>query len=146
HDKPHIADRLDFRGLVLMSGGLALVTYGLAEIGTTGSFGSPKVVWPLLGGLALVAVFAVLSFRIPRPLLDLRLFRRPTFSTASIAMFFLAAALFGGMILLPLYWQQVRHESVVDAGLLLAPQGPGAAPPMAFAGKLTARFRGGPLA
>src|SRR5437588_2147114 len=43
HDKPHIADRLDFRGLVLMSGGLALVTYGLAEIGTTGSFGSPKV-------------------------------------------------------------------------------------------------------
>src|SRR2546421_7251389 len=125
--EPGKADRLDFRGLVLMSGGAALITYGLAEIGTTGSFTAAKVLGPLLGGLALVALFAVLALRVPRPLLDLRLYRRPTFSSASIAMFCLAAALFGGMILLPLYWQQVRHESVIDAGLLLAPQGIGAA-------------------
>ncbi len=42
-------------------------------------------------------------------------------------MFCLGAALFGGMILLPLYWQDVRFESVVDTGLLTAPQGLGAA-------------------
>ncbi len=40
-------------------------------------------------------------------------------------MFCLGAALFGGMILLPLYWQQVRHESVLVTGLLTAPQGLG---------------------
>ena len=40
-------------------------------------------------------------------------------------MFCLGAALFGGMILLPLYWQEIRHESVVDTGLLTAPQGLG---------------------
>ena len=61
-------------------------------------------------------------------------------------MFFLAAALFGGMILLPLYWQDIRHESVVDAGLLMAPQGIGAALSMPLAGKLTDRYGGGPLA
>jgi EmrB/QacA subfamily drug resistance transporter len=144
--KPGEAGRLDFRGLLLMSGGAALLTYGLAEIGTTGSFSSPKVLFGCLGGLALIALFAVFALRTPRPLLDLRLYRRPTFSSASVAMFFLAAALFGGMILLPLYWQEVRHESVVDAGLLMAPQGVGAAAIMPLAGRLSDRYGGGPIA
>jgi EmrB/QacA subfamily drug resistance transporter len=140
------ADPLDFRGLVLMSAGLALLTYGLAEIGTTGSFTATKVVIPCLAGLGLVALFAFHALRIPRPLLDLRLFKRPTFSAASVAMFFLAAALFGGMILLPLYWQEIRHQSVVEAGLLMAPQGVGAALSMPIAGRLTDRYGGGPVA
>jgi EmrB/QacA subfamily drug resistance transporter len=144
--KPGKADKLDFRGLLLMSGGVALLTYGLAEIGSKGTFTAPTVVIPILAGLALVAVFALVSLRVPRPLLDLHLYRRPTFSAASIAMFFLAAALFGGMILLPLYWQDIRHESVVDAGLLMAPQGVGAALTMPIAGKLTDRYGGGPIA
>jgi MFS family permease len=80
------------------------------------------------------------------PLLDLRLYRKPTFATASIAMFCLGAALFGSMILLPLYWQTIRHESVVDTGLLTAPLGLGMALVMPLAGKLTDRFGGGPLA
>ena len=49
-------------------------------------------------------------------------------------MFCLGAALFGAMILLPLYWQQIRHESVVDTGLLTAPQGLGMALVMPLAG------------
>ena len=136
-------DRLDVRGLLLMATGLPLFTYGLAEVGITGSFGSPKVILPCLAGIALIALFALHALRVPKPLLDLRLYRRPTFSSASIAMFCLAAALFGGMILLPLYWQDVRLESVVDTGLLTAPQGIGAALAMPFAGKLTDRIGGG---
>jgi MFS family permease len=50
------------------------------------------------------------------------------------------------MILLPIYWQTVRGESVVDTGLLTAPQGLGAALVMPIAGKLTDRLGGGPLA
>ena len=61
-------------------------------------------------------------------------------------MFCIGAALFGGMILLPLYWQTIRHEDVVVTGLLTAPQGLGAALVMPLAGKLTDRFGGGPLA
>jgi EmrB/QacA subfamily drug resistance transporter len=139
-------DRLDVRGLLLLAAGLPLFTYGLAEVGITGSFSSVKVIVPCLAGIALVAIFAIYSLRIPKPLLDLRLYRRPTFSSASIAMFCLAAALFGGMILLPLYWQEVRLQSVVDTGLLTAPQGLGAALAMPFAGKLTDRIGGGPPA
>ena len=61
-------------------------------------------------------------------------------------MFCLGAALFGGMILMPLYWQQVRLESVLDTGLLTAPLGLGMAIVMPLAGKLTDRLGGGPLA
>jgi EmrB/QacA subfamily drug resistance transporter len=140
------SSRLDYRGLVLMATGLPLVTYGLAEIGVTGGFSSLKVIIPIVAGVVLVAAFVRHALHTSNPLLDLRLYRRPTFSSASIAMFCLGAALFGGMILLPLYWQGIRHESVVDTGLLTAPQGLGMALIMPLAGKLTDRMGGGPLA
>jgi hypothetical protein len=41
----------------------------------------------------------------------------------------LMVALFGSLILIPLYYQVVRHDSPLHVGLLLAPQGIGAAPP-----------------
>jgi EmrB/QacA subfamily drug resistance transporter len=140
------ADRLDLRGLAMMATGLPLLTYGLAEIGVTGSFTATKVVVPILAGLALIGLFIAHALRFPRPLLNIRLYKRPTFSSASFAMFCLGAALFGGMILLPLYWQGIRHESVLDTGLLTAPQGLGMAFVMPLAGRLTDRVGGGPLA
>ena len=146
HGDQRDAGPLDVRGLLLMSTGLPLVTYGLAEIGVTGGVSSVKVVVPIVLGLVLIAAFARHALRVPKPLLNLRLYKRPTFSSASIAMFCLGAALFGGMILLPLYWQEIRHESVVDTGLLTAPQGLGMALIMPLAGKLTDRWGGGPLA
>src|SRR4029079_15079276 len=51
--------------------------------------------------------------------------------------FLLGIALFGSLILLPLYYQLVRGESPLDTGLLLVPQALGAALAMPFAGRLT---------
>jgi EmrB/QacA subfamily drug resistance transporter len=144
--EPKPADRLDVRGLLLLATGLPLIIYGLSEIGISGTFSVTKVLLPCVVGVALVGLFAYHALRVRFPLLDLRLYRRPTFSAASIAMFCLAGALFGGMILIPLYWQQVRHLSVVDTGLLTAPQGLGAALAMPFAGRIADRYGGGPLA
>src|SRR5436190_1195634 len=56
---------LDARGLALMATGLPLLTYGLAEIGATGRFSSPKVVFPCLGGLALFGAFVTTIASIP---------------------------------------------------------------------------------
>jgi EmrB/QacA subfamily drug resistance transporter len=137
---------LDYRGLALGALGLTGLTYGLAEVGTTGGFTSSKVVVPIVAGLVLIGTFIWHALRVPNPLLNLHLYKRPTFSSASLATFFLGAALFGGMILLPLYWQDVRHQSVLDAGLLMAPQGLGMALVMPTAGRLTDRLGGGPLA
>jgi EmrB/QacA subfamily drug resistance transporter len=144
--KPVPAGKLDARGRGLMASGLVLLTYGLAEVGSTGSFTATKVLVPCAAGVALVGTFIWHALRVPRPLLDLRLYRRTTFASASFAMFCLGAALFGGMILLPLYWQEIRHETVVATGLLTAPQGLGMALVMPIAGRLADRRGGGPLA
>jgi EmrB/QacA subfamily drug resistance transporter len=142
------ADRIDFVGLALVATGLPLLLYGVSEVPNTHSFTASKVLIPALVGLALIAVFVVHALRVKRvkPLLEVRLYRRSTFSSASFAMICLAMALFGGMILLPYYWQSIRHESVLNSGLLQAPQGLGMALVMPLAGKLTDRFGGGPLA
>lgn len=137
--------KLDLRGLVLMALGMPLFTYGLAEIGVTDSFSSPKVLIPLFVGLAVLVLFVWHALHKDKPLLDLYLYRRSTYAAASLLMFFLGAALFGALILLPLYYQNVRHESIIDTGLLLGPQGVGMALVMPTVGRLTDRLGGGPL-
>ena len=137
--------RLDVTGLLLMATGMPALTYGLSEIGITGGFTSDRVVIPLIAGVVLLALFVLHALRVPNPLLDLRLFRRRTYAAASVVMFFLGGALFGALILLPLYYQQLRHVSVIDTGLLLGPQGLGMAAVMPFVGRLTDRIGGGPL-
>jgi EmrB/QacA subfamily drug resistance transporter len=139
------AARLDTLGLALMASGLPLLTYAFAEIGTIGGFSLTKVGIPLLVSILLLAWFVRHALRVPAPLLDLRLWKRPTFAAASLSNFFLSCALFGAMILLPLYWQNIRHMSTIDTGLLIAPQGIGAAIVMPISGRLTDRMGGGRL-
>jgi EmrB/QacA subfamily drug resistance transporter len=138
--------RLDIRGLILMALGMPLLTYGLAEIGILNTFTSTRVIIPFFVGLLLLVLFALHAWGAKNPLLDLHLYKRGTYAAASLVMFFLGAALFGAIILLPLYYQNLRHESIIDTGLLLGPTGLGMAFVMPFVGRLTDRVGGGPLA
>ena len=138
--------RLDLRGLLLMATGLPLLTYGLAEIGITHGFTSGKVLIPLIASAVLIPAFVWHALGRKAPLLDLHLYRRSTYASASLVIFFLGGALFGAIILLPLYFQQVRGQSVIDTGLLLGPQGLGMALVMPFVGRLVDNVGGGPLA
>jgi EmrB/QacA subfamily drug resistance transporter len=138
--------RLDTVGLALLATSMPLIVYGLSEIGTTGSFTAPKVVWPILIGVGLTLVFLWHALRTERPLLDIRLYANRVFGAASLTTFGLGAALFGAMILVPLYYQQVRGQSVIVTGLLVGPQGLGMLAMAPFNGRLTARFGGGRVA
>jgi EmrB/QacA subfamily drug resistance transporter len=140
------AGKLDLRGLALLSPGLAGVVFGLSESESHGGFTDPIVFVPILGGLALVTAFVLHALRVPRPLLDVRLFKERAYSAAAATTFLVAAALFGAMILLPLYYQVARGESALTAGLLMAPQGLGAAMAMPLAGRLTDKVGGGRVA
>jgi EmrB/QacA subfamily drug resistance transporter len=139
-------DLLDFPGLALMSTGLVAITYGLAEAGKYSSFTNAHVWVPVLAGAILVAGFVYRALHTDHPLLDLRLYRRWHFSAASIVMFTLGAAVFGAMILMPLYWQNLRGYDVIQTGLLTGPQGLGMAAAMPLAARLTERYGGGPVA
>jgi EmrB/QacA subfamily drug resistance transporter len=136
-DVPTPGHRLDWLGLGLLSPGLALLIYGLAESSSSGGFGAAKVWAPMLAGVVMLALFVRHALRDPDDaLIDLRLFTNRTFSAASVTLALVIIAVFGGMLLLPLYLQTVRGESALSTGLLLAPQGIGAMVTMPIAGKL----------
>jgi EmrB/QacA subfamily drug resistance transporter len=140
------AGPLDWLGLALLSTGLPTLTYGLAEAGSGAGFGSPQALVPIAAGIVLTTAFVLHSLRDAQPLLNVGLYANRAFAAASATTFFLGASLFGAMILLPLYFQIVRGESVVATGLLLMPQSLGAALAMPFTGRLADRYGGGPLA
>jgi EmrB/QacA subfamily drug resistance transporter len=140
------AGRLDWLGLLLLSPGLGAVVFGLSETETHGGIGAPIAWAPIVGGLLLIALFARHALGAERPLLDIRLFRSAGFSAAAATTFLLGGALFGAMIVLPLYYQVARGESALTAGLLMAPQGVGAAMAMPIAGRLTDKVGGGRVA
>jgi EmrB/QacA subfamily drug resistance transporter len=151
------AGRLDVVGLALLSPGLAALLYGLSQVSSHGGFGSPAVLIPAAAGLVAVTLFVVHARRLRRdpgpagarpaggggvisPILDLRLLRSRPFTGSAILMFVFGLSLFGAMLLLPLYYQQVRGASALAAGLLLAPQGVGTLLPRLFIGRLTDRL------
>jgi EmrB/QacA subfamily drug resistance transporter len=136
-DIPQAAHKLDWLGLGLLSPGLALTIYGLAETGSAGGFGAAKVLVPIAIGFAMLGLFVRHALRADAPLIDLRLFKNRTFAVSSGVLMLVIISVFGGMLLLPLYLQVVRGESAMDTGLLLAPQGLGAMLAMPIAGRLT---------
>jgi EmrB/QacA subfamily drug resistance transporter len=133
--------RLDVRGLLLLSPGIAVFLYGMSEAGGNGGFGSPRTSVAVLAGLALIALFFWhAAARGGQALIDVSLLRRRGFGAAAAVNLLLMVALFGSLILIPLYYQQVRHEGAIAIGLLLAPQGLGAALALPLAGRLTDKF------
>ena len=112
--------------------------YGLSEIGSAGTRRRAGR-WPAWRSARRWSrASSVHAWRLQgRALLDISLFARRGFAAAAATNLLLGIALFGSLILLPLYYQLVRGESPLDTGLLLVPQALGAALAMPLAGRLT---------
>jgi EmrB/QacA subfamily drug resistance transporter len=136
-DRSH---RLDGLGFGMLAPGLALAVFGLSRVGTEGGFSSRGVQICLVLAVLLIIGFVLRSLRAPEPLVDMRLFKRFNFSVSTICIFLIGATLYGTMFLLPLYYQIVRGESPLVAGLLMAPQGIGAAVVMRPSAQMADRF------
>jgi EmrB/QacA subfamily drug resistance transporter len=138
-DQPQPAHRLDWIGMLLLSPGLAIFIFGLAESSTYG-FSSVRSWGPTLAGLILIAAWFVHTWRSPNPLIDLRTFAHTRAGAAAGTFLLFAISVFGTMLLVPLYFQAVRGATALQAGLLLAPGGFGAMLMMPLSGKLTDRY------
>jgi MFS family permease len=132
---------LDVQGLIMLSPGLAALIYALAQASEGGAPGEPRVLIGLVAGVVLLAAFAGHALRwADRALVDLRLFADRAFATSVGVLFCYSIAMFGALILVPLYVQIVRGGDTFDAGLLVAPLGAGAAVTAVLVGRITARF------
>lgn len=137
-DPPRGRPRLDWVGLALVSPALVGILYGLSNVVGDGGLSRTDVWLPALIGVLLLVVFTVTQVRRPADaLIDLRLLRRRPVASASVVLFLSGAALYGSMLLLPLYFQVVRGTDVLTAALLLIPQGVGALASRSIAGRLT---------
>lgn len=140
-DAPEPSESFDFLGMLLLSPGLALFLFGVSSLPEKGGdFGAPRVWVSMLVGVVLMVVFVWHAFRPEHPLLDLRLFSNRNLTVSVITMFLFAAAFFGALLLVPTYFQEIRGESTLNAGLLVAPQGIGAMLTMPIAGALVDKF------
>jgi EmrB/QacA subfamily drug resistance transporter len=131
--------RLDWIGFVLGTPAVVALMYGVdrsTELGWT----SPLVLSMLAIAVVLFAAFIVRQRTAEEPLLHLELFRDSTFTWSVVLGFVLVTALFGVMLLLPLYLQQVHGYDALHSGLILIPQALTAAIFMPLGGLLTDRI------
>jgi len=112
------ARRPDWPGLVLFTAALASLVYALTESDTAG-FGAPQVIGTLAGAAVLLAAFVAVEWRNQHAMLDLSLFKVPTFSGGNIAGFAMSAGIFSAFLYLVLYLQDVLHYSPLQTGLRL---------------------------
>ena len=115
--------RLDVLSVLLTVPAFGGIVYGLSQIGGEG--GSPAIAALAVGVLAMVA-FVLRQLRLQKsaaPLLDLRAFTFRMFTVSVLLLVVAMIALFGSVILLPLYLQEVRGLTSLETGLTLLPGG-----------------------
>ncbi|HJW01162.1 MAG TPA: DHA2 family efflux MFS transporter permease subunit [Arthrobacter sp.] len=121
--------KLDFLSVLLTVPAFGGLVYGLSQIG--GGHGGqsgpgPVAIAALVIGVASLAVFVLRQLRLQKaeaPLLDLRAFNFRMFTVSVLLMVVAMMALFGGVILLPLYLQEIRGLGSLETGLALLPGG-----------------------
>jgi EmrB/QacA subfamily drug resistance transporter len=137
--------RLDVVGLALLSPGIGLFTYAVSLVGHERALSTPALLG-FAAAVVLVATFVAHAARRPTTaLIDLRLFRNARFDAALGAHLITAFGEFGAQLMLPLYYQQIRGDSALVTGMLLAPQGIGMLVTLPRAGKLADRIAAGKL-
>jgi EmrB/QacA subfamily drug resistance transporter len=111
--------RLDWPGTITFSLALFGLVFGLIR-------GNPEhwngaVIACLAGAAVLLIAFVLVELRSAHPMLDLRLFRNPTFDGASIAAFVLSASMFAMFLYLTLYIQNILGYTALESGLRFLP-------------------------
>jgi EmrB/QacA subfamily drug resistance transporter len=140
-DESRPRQRLDLAGFALLSPGLVLLVFGLAQIGGGSAHTIAEVVAALALGSVLTGLFLVHAGRLgPAALLDVMSLRRRAIVAPMLIASLFNVALFGSAAILPLYFELARGESATFAGLMVAVQGLGSGVGMLVCGRLTERF------
>jgi EmrB/QacA subfamily drug resistance transporter len=137
--------KIDLFGFLMLAPGSALLIFGLSEIGIVGRL-NLVIASVFAASIVSISVFVSHAMRSDNPLLNIRLFTDRGFASATATLFFLSAAISAAMVLIPLYYQQVRGASAIHAALLLAPGALGAMVASQIGARLNSRFGARPIA
>jgi EmrB/QacA subfamily drug resistance transporter len=110
----------DLPGLVTWTGALFALVLGLFR-GADWGWSSGRVVGLFAAAAVLFAAFVAIELRSRAPMLDVRLFRVPTFTGAQITAFSMSSGMFAQFLFLPLYLENVLGYSAVKTGVVFLP-------------------------
>ncbi|WP_340018414.1 DHA2 family efflux MFS transporter permease subunit [Paenibacillus sp. FSL H3-0457] len=135
---------LDLLGMILAPIAFSMLAYGVSEGGTSWT-STTTLTGVIVGGVALI-LFIIVELRHQNPLLELRVFKSSDFSRGIILAWVSQVALFGAMILIPLYLQQIKGYTALETGLILLPQALASGVGMPLGGRLFDKIGARPLA
>ena len=118
--------RLDALSVVLTVPAFGGLVYGLSQIGGGQAGSRTPAVLALAVGVVALAAFVLRQLKLQKtdgPLLDLRAFTFRMFTVSVLLLVVAMIALFGAVILLPLYLQEIRGLKSLETGLVLLPGG-----------------------
>ncbi|HDC2859519.1 TPA: DHA2 family efflux MFS transporter permease subunit [Staphylococcus aureus] len=112
--------KADIPGIIFSTIGFGALLYGFSEAGNKG-WGSVEIETMFAIGIIFIILFVIRGLRMKAPMLNLEVLKFPTFTLTTIINMVVMLSLYGGMILLPIYLQNLRGFSALDSGLLLLP-------------------------
>ncbi|UJA45876.1 DHA2 family efflux MFS transporter permease subunit [Staphylococcus epidermidis] len=112
--------KADIPGIIYSTIGFGSLLYGFSEAGNKG-WGSTEIVTMFIVGTVFIIFFILRELRMKAPMLSLEVLKYPTYTLTTVINMIVMMSLYGGMILLPLYLQNLRGFSALDSGLLLLP-------------------------
>lgn len=130
--------KLDWLGIILLGALSASYIYGITQAASGSGFGNAKSIAFITSGVILTVAYVVYAFSKPKKVVvPLNLFKHKSFSASIIALVLAGIGTNGAMLLLPLFFQNIRNDSVVLTGLSLIPQGLGMLLARPIIGKMT---------
>lgn len=112
--------KADVPGIIYSTIGFGALLYGFSEAGNK-SWGSTEIVSMFIIGIIFIALFVIRELRMKAPMLNLEVLKYPTYTLTTVINMIVMMSLYGGMILLPIYLQNLRGFSALDSGLLMLP-------------------------
>ncbi|KAF9144178.1 hypothetical protein BGX30_013495 [Mortierella sp. GBA39] len=136
---------LDLIGMILAPIAFAMLAYGVNEGGSVSWSSAGALTGLIVGGAALL-IFIAVELRQKNPLLELRVFGSSDFTRGIILSWIMQAALFGSMLFVPLYLQQIRQFTPLETGFILLPQALASGIGMPIGGKFFDKYGARPVA
>ncbi|MFF0676402.1 DHA2 family efflux MFS transporter permease subunit [Staphylococcus xylosus] len=112
--------KADIPGIIFSTIGFGALLYGFSEAGNN-TWSSPIVVISLIVGVIFIIAFVIRELTMRVPMLSMEVLKYSGFTLTTVINMIVTMSLFGGMILLPLYLQNLRGFTPIQSGLLLLP-------------------------
>ncbi|HET6489457.1 MAG TPA: DHA2 family efflux MFS transporter permease subunit [Syntrophales bacterium] len=140
---PHYAGaqkmKIDYMGLAFLTIGIGCLQVVLDQGQREDWFASQFIMWLSVISFAGLVFFILNEYYTDNPIVDLHIFKNPTFASGNIIGFATFFTLFGSLIMLPIYLQTLMGYTAFLAGWVLGPGGLMAMISMPIAGRLITR-------